>query len=131
MFLLIKDNIDSLQTLMKILRRLKMPMDRCDYVCTEIRESVAKNWTKISLIEYPPEPGKLSMTRKESLRKMNQYILKLQAWNMLNAWRNTNGSEAHSDELLRILKLMNSNNYENDLYEKLYKLKFKSNAFRV
>jgi hypothetical protein len=131
MFLLVKDNIDSLTTLMKLMRRLKMPMDRCEYVCTEIQNSVAKNWTKIASVEYPPEPGKLSMSKKESNKLMQQYILRLQAWNMMNAWRNTFGADARSDELLRILKLMNSNNYENDLYEKLYKLKYKANALRL
>ena len=131
MFLIIKDNIDSLETLMKLLRRLKMPMDRCEYVCTEITNSVSKNWSKIAAVEYPPEPGTLGLSRKELSKKMQQYILKLQAWNLLNAWRNIYGADAHTDELIRILKLMNSNNFENDLFEKIYKLKYKSNSFRV
>ena len=131
MFMIVKDNVDSLETLLKIMRRLKMPMDRVQYVCKEIQDSVAKNWSKIALVEYPPEPGKLRPTKRELHRKMNEYILKLQAWNLLNAWRSTYGSDAQSDELIRILKIMNSNNLENDLYEKLVSAKLSSNMFRV
>ena len=131
MFMLVKDNIDSLETLLKLMRRLKMPMDKVDYVCREIKDSVTKNWNKIALIEYPPEPGKLSLSRRELRIKMEQYILKLQSWNLLNAWRNTFGADAQSDELIRIFKLMNSNQYENLLYQKLLTLKLSSNMLRV
>jgi hypothetical protein len=70
MFLIIKDNIDSTETLLKLMRRLKMPMDKVEYVCKEISDNVAKNWEKIALIEYPPEPGKLRLSRKELKKKM-------------------------------------------------------------
>ncbi len=131
MFLVIKDTIDSKETLLKILRRLKMPMDKVDYVCKEIQNNVTKNWTKIAEIEYPKQPGKLSLSRRELNKKMREYILKLQAWNLLNAWRNTFGPDAPSDELVRILRLMNSNDCENLLYEKVFRLKFASSMFRV
>jgi hypothetical protein len=131
MFLMLKDNINSTETLMKMMRRLKMPMDRVNYVCKEIHISVSRNWQQISSIEFPPEPGKLSHSQKELKRKMNQYILSLQTWNLLNAWRNMNGIEAQSDELIRIFKLMNSNDYENEIYHKLVSLKLTSNVFRV
>ena len=131
MFLIIKDNIDSTETLLKLMRRLKMPMDKVEYVCKEISDNVAKNWEKIALIEYPPEPGKLRLSRKELKKKMYIYILKLQTWNLLNAWRNTFGPDAQSEELIRIFKLMNSNKFENELYEKLVTLKFTSNMLKV
>jgi hypothetical protein len=131
MFLVVKDNINSIETLMKLMRRLKMPMDRVNYVCKEIQISVSKNWKQISAIEFPPEPGKLSLSQKELRIKMNQYILRLQTWNLLNAWRNMNGIEAQSDELIRIFKLMNSNEYEDEIYNKLVTLKLTSNLLRV
>ena len=131
MFMLVKDNIDSEETLLKLMRRLKMPMDKVEYVCREIRDSVTKNWTKIALIEYPQEPGKLRLSRRELRIKMEQYVLKLQSWNLLNAWRNTFGPDAQSDELIRIFKLMNSNQFENLLYQKLLTLKLSSNMLRV
>lgn len=132
MFMAIKDNIESKETLLKILRRLKMPMDKVDYVCKEIQNNVTKNWKKIADIEFPLIPGKLSPSRKEMLKLMQKYILKLQAWNLLNAWRNTFGPDAPSDELVRILKLMNSTDNENLLYEKIFKLKYSTcNMFRV
>ena len=131
MFVLIKDNIDSIETLYKLMRRLKMPMERVDYVCKEISDSVTKNWKKIAAVEYPIEPGKLRLSRRELKVKMKEYILKLQAWNLLNAWRNTFGTEAQSDEIVRILKLMNSNQFENELYQKLVAFKLSSNMFRV
>ena len=59
------------------------------------------------------------------------YILKLQTWNLLNAWRNTHGVEAQSDELLRIFKLMNSNRNENEIYNNLVTLKLTSNILRI
>jgi hypothetical protein len=133
MFLIIKDNIDSIETLLKLMRRLKMRMDRCEYVCKEISDSVMKNWSKISMLEYPIEPGKIRPNRNEMKKRMHEYILKLQAWNLLNAWRNNNthGGEAQSDELIRILKLMNSNQFENELCEKLSAFKLSANMFRV
>lgn len=108
-----------------------MPMDKVEYVCKEIHNSVAKNWTKIAEQEYPPVPGKLSLTKRELVKRMYQYILKLQAWNLMNAWRNTFGPDAPSDELIRILKLMNSNEREDRLYQKVFKLKCTANMFRV
>ena len=131
MFMLVKDNIDSLETLLKLMRRLKMPMDKVDYVCREIKDSVTKNWSKIAIIEYPPQPGKLGLSRRELRIKMEEYILKLQSWNLLNAWRSTYGADAQSDELIRIFKLMNSNQFENLLYQKLLTLKLSSNMLRV
>jgi hypothetical protein len=131
MFLLIKDNIDSVETLLKLMRRLKMPMDRVEYVCREINDSVTKNWSKIAALEYPIVPGKIGLSRRELNRKMLEYILKLQTWNLLNAWRTTFGSDAQSDELIRIFKLMNSNQFENELYIKLQSLKLSSNLLRV
>ena len=131
MFMVVKDSIDSIETLFKIMRRLKMPMPKVEYVCKEIQASVLKNWPKIVALEYPAVPGKLSLSRKELTKRMHHYTLKLQTWNMLNAWRNSFGPEAPSDELLRILKLMNSNERENVIYEKLLKLKCTSNMFRV
>lgn len=108
-----------------------MPMDRVEYVCKEIKNSVTENWPKIASIQYPPEVGKLSLSRKELLVKMNEYILRLQTWNLLNAWRNTHGSEAQSDELIRIFKLMNSNQNENDIYQKLITFKLTTSRFKV
>ena len=131
MFTIIKDNIDSQDTLFKIMRRLKMPMDRVEYVCKDILINVSKNWTKISMTEFPPEPGKLRPSRKDLTKLMNQYALKLQTWNLLNAWRNVNTAEGLSDELLRIIKLMNSNDYENLIYDKLNNLKLRSNMLRI
>jgi hypothetical protein len=131
MFVLIKDNIDSIETLHKLMRRLKMPMERVEYVCKEIGDSVAKNWPKIAAVEYPILPGKLRLTRRELKVKMAEYTLKLQTWNLLNAWRNTYGTEAQSDEIIRIFKLMNSNQFEGELYKKLVSFKLSSNMFRV
>ena len=131
MFVVIKDNIDSLDTLLKLMRRLRMPMDKVQSACKEIGESVSKNWPKIVAAEYAPEPGKLSLSRKELNKRMHQHTLKIQTWNMLNSWRNTFGTDAQSDELLRIFKLMNSNQFENALYEKLLALKYSSNLFKV
>lgn len=131
MFLIIKDNIDSLETLLKLLRRLRMPMDKVQLACKEIADNIKKNWTKIAAKEFAPEPGKMSLTRKELSKKMNEYILKSQTWNLLNYWRNTYTVDAQSDELMRILRLMNSNQYENDLYEKLLTLKCNSNLLRI
>ena len=131
MFLIIKDTIDSKETLLKILRRLKMPMDKVDYVCKEIANNVTKNWSKIVETEYPVIRGQLSPSRKELTKRMHQYILKLQAWNLMNAWRNTFGPDAPSDELVRILKLMNSNDREDRLYQKVFKLKCSSNMFKL
>lgn len=131
MFLIIKDNIDSLETLLKLMRRLKMPMDRVQFVCQEISDSVMKNWTKIEQIEFKPEPGKFRLSRKELNRKMHQYILRLQTWNLLNAWRNTYGTDAQSEELVRIFKIMSSNQYEMDIYEKLNRFKLTSSMIRI
>ena len=131
MFMIIKDNIDSLETLLKLMRRLKMPMDRVQYVCKEIKDSVMKNWSKIEQIEFKPEPGKFRPSRKELNKKMRQYILRLQAWNLLNAWRNTYGTDAQSEELVRIFKLMSSNQYEFEIYEKLNTFKLSSNMIRI
>lgn len=131
MFLVIKDCIDSKETLLKIMRRLRMPMDKVEYVCKEIHNNVTKNWPKIAEQEYPPVPGKLSLTRRELAKRMHQYILGLQAWNLMNAWRNTFGPDAPSDELIRILRLMNSNEREDRLYQKVFKLKCTANMFKV
>jgi hypothetical protein len=128
---MVKDNIDSIETLMKLMRRLKMPMDRVDFVCKEIEISVSKNWKQISAIEFSPQPGKLSLSQKALLKKMNQYILRLQTWNLLNAWRNMNGIEAQSDELIRVFKLMSSNECESEIYNKLLTLKLTSNVLRL
>lgn len=131
MFVLIKDNIDSIETLNKLMRRLKMPMERVEFVCKEISDSVTKNWHKIAEVEYPAEPGKLRPSRREMKTKMKEYILKLQTWNLLNAWRNTFGTEAQSDEIIRIFKLMNSNQFEDQLYKKLVSFKLSSGMLRV
>ncbi|CAF0737164.1 unnamed protein product [Brachionus calyciflorus] len=131
MFMIIKDNIDSLETLLKLMRRLKMPMDRVQYVCKEINDSVAKNWSKIEQIEFKPEPGKFRLSRKELNKKMRQYILRLQAWNLLNVWRSTYGTDAQSEELVRIFKLMSSNQYEMEIYEKLNMFKLSSSMIRI
>lgn len=131
MFLIIKDNIDSLETLLKLMRRLKMPMDRVQFVCKEISDSVMKNWSKIEQIEFKPEPGQFRLSRKELNRKMHQYILRLQAWNLLNAWRNTYGTDAQSEELVRIFKIMSSNQYEMEIYEKLNRFKLTSSMIRI
>jgi hypothetical protein len=131
MFVLIKDNIDSIDTLYKLMRRLRMPMERVDYVCREISDSVAKNWPKIAAAEYPIVPGQLRLTRRELKVKMAEYTLRLQTWNLLNAWRNTRGTDAQSDEIVRIFKLMNSNQFENEIYKKLVSFKLSANMFRV
>ncbi len=131
MFVLIKDNIESVETLYKLMRRLKMPMERVEYVCKEIGDSVAKNWPKIAAVEYPIVPGQLRLTQRELKVKMTEYTLKLQTWNLLSAWRNTFGTEAQSDEIIRIFKLMNSNQFEAELYRKLVSFKLSSNMFRV
>jgi hypothetical protein len=131
MFLIIKDNIDSLETLLKLMRRLKMPKDKVELVCKEIVDNVNKNWNQLVIVEYPFIPGQLRPNKRELLRKKHEYILKLQAWNLLNMWRNMNGENAQSDELLRIFKLMNSSNLENNLLEKLISSKNTSNMLRV
>ena len=113
------------------MRRLKMPMDKVEFVCKEIHASVVKNWSKIAAQEYPPVPGQLSASKKELAKRMHHYILKLQAWNLMNAWRNTFGPDAPSDELVRILKLMNSNDREDKLYQKVFQLKYTANMFKV
>ena len=64
-------------------------------------------------------------------KKMRQYILRLQAWNLLNVWRSTYGTDAQSEELVRIFKLMSSNQYEMEIYEKLNMFKLSSSMIRI
>jgi hypothetical protein len=45
MFDAIKDAIDSQETLFKLMRRLKMPMDKVEIVCKEIADDIKKNWS--------------------------------------------------------------------------------------
>lgn len=131
MFALIKDHIDSLDTILKLMRRLRMPMDRVEYVCKEIEQSVRETWPKIAARLYPIEPGKLRPNKRELNRRMQEYTLRMQTWSLLCAWRAHFGSDAQSDELLRVFKLMNSNNFENDIYEKLVAFKINSSRFKV
>lgn len=131
MFMLIKDHVDSLETMIKLMRRLKMPMDRVEFVCKEIDQSVRETWPKIAARLYPFEAGKLRPSRRELNRRMLDYILRMQTWSLLCAWRAHFGAEAQSDELLRVFKLMNSNNFENEIYEKLVAFKINSARFKV
>lgn len=131
MFILIKDHIDSLETILKLMRRLKMPMDRVEYVCKEIEINVREMWPKISARLYPIEPGKLRPSRRELNRFMHDYILKMQTWNLLCTWRAHFGADANSDEIVRVFKLMNSNQFENEIYERLVAFKLTSSRLRI
>ncbi len=125
MFDTIKDAIDSQQTLFKLMRRLKMPMDKVEIVCNEIGEDIKENWSKRL------DKSELRIKRKDLPSIQRQYILKIQTWKLLNIWRQLYGIDAHTDELYRVLNLMNSNENEEALLNKVKMLKFYSSALKI
>lgn len=127
MFATIKDEIDSQDTLFKLMRRLKMPMDKVEIVCNEIAESVKLNWAK----RAEKDKSIARLRKKDLIKAQREFTLKIQTWKLLNIWRQLYGVEAQSDELLRVIKLMNSNEHEEALLNKLEVLKYTSNALKI
>ena len=125
MFDIIKDTIESQETLLKLMRRLKMPMDKVEIVCKEISENVLKNWSNRL------DKSQLRIKKKELPKIQRAYILRIQTWKLLNIWRQLYGIEAHTDELYRVLNLMNSNESEEALLTKVKTLKYYSSAIKI
>jgi hypothetical protein len=125
MFDAIKDAIDSQETLFKLMRRLKMPMDKVEIVCKEIADDIKKNWSNRL------DQSLLKIKKKDLPKLQREYTLRIQTWKLLNIWRQLYGIEAHSDELYRVINLMNSNESEEALLNKIKTLKFYSSAIKI
>jgi hypothetical protein len=125
MFVIIKDEIDSQETLFKLMRRLKMPMDKVELVCKEIDDYIKANWKQNA------DKNKLRMKKADIHKFIKEQTLKTQTWKLLNIWRQVYGTDAHSDELIRIFRLMNSNQYEDALLSKLHSLKYVSSVLKI
>lgn len=125
MFNIIKDEIKSKETLMKLMRRLKMPMDKVELVCKDIDE-IVRNSSQNS-----KNKKKSKQKRAQSTRELNESILKIQTWKLLNIWRHIYGTDASTDELLRILKLMCSNEIEENILEKVNHIRNVANVLKI
>jgi hypothetical protein len=102
-----------------------MPMDKVELVCKEIEDYIKVNW------KHNADKTKLRMKKADINKFIKEQTLKTQTWKLLNIWRQVYGTDAHSDELIRIFRLMNSNQYEDALLSKLHSLKYVSSVLKI